>query len=87
VDLVSIVKKIEEELEQIAASGLDLSTKKLLLAVMGCEVNGPGEAKFADIGIAFGKDSGVIFKHGEIIKTVKADQAVAELVSMVKEEL
>ena len=46
---------------------------------MGCEVNGPGEAKEADIGIAFGKGSGAIFKKGKIIKKVKTKDAVKEL--------
>ena len=48
----------------------------LKVAVMGCEVNGPGEAKEADIGIAFGKGAGVIFKKGRIIKRVKEKEAV-----------
>ena len=46
---------------------------------MGCEVNGPGEAKEADIGIAFGKDFGMLFKKGKIIKKVNIHNAVKEL--------
>ena len=49
---------------------------------MGCEVNGPGEAKDADIGIAFGKDKGAIFKNGEILKTVPISEAVEELLNI-----
>ena len=56
------------------------STKhQLSIAIMGCEVNGPGEAKEADIGIAFGKGSGMLFKKGKIIKKVTAGKAVNEL--------
>jgi (E)-4-hydroxy-3-methylbut-2-enyl-diphosphate synthase len=51
----------------------------LTIAIMGCEVNGPGEARDADIGIAFGKDSGILFKKGRIIKKVSAKNAVVEL--------
>jgi len=51
------------------------------IAIMGCEVNGPGEAKDADIGIACGKGSGVIFKKGKIIKRVKEKDIVKELLS------
>jgi (E)-4-hydroxy-3-methylbut-2-enyl-diphosphate synthase len=49
------------------------------IAIMGCEVNGPGEAKEADIGIACGKGSGVIFKKGKILKRVKEKDIVKEL--------
>ena len=53
--------------------------RKIKIAVMGCEVNGPGEAKDADIGIACGKKSGVIFKKGRVIKRVKEKDIVKEL--------
>lgn len=52
--------------------------KKLKVAVMGCVVNGPGEAKDADVGIAGGKDGCLIFKNGEIIKKVAKDVALTE---------
>ncbi|MCK4851836.1 MAG: flavodoxin-dependent (E)-4-hydroxy-3-methylbut-2-enyl-diphosphate synthase, partial [Candidatus Omnitrophica bacterium] len=58
----------------------------LVIAVMGCEVNGPGEAKSADIGIAFGRGTGVIFQHGKAIKTVSADRAIEELLALIKDE-
>lgn len=51
----------------------------LKIAIMGCEVNGPGEAREADIGVACGKGSGVIFKKGKIIKRVKEKDIVKEL--------
>ncbi|MBU1146794.1 MAG: flavodoxin-dependent (E)-4-hydroxy-3-methylbut-2-enyl-diphosphate synthase [Candidatus Omnitrophica bacterium] len=56
-----------------------ISQKPIKIAVMGCEVNGPGEAKDADIGIACGKKSGVIFKKGKVIKRVKEKDIVKEL--------
>ena len=61
-------------------AGIPLDIK---VAVMGCVVNGPGEAKEADIGIAGGKGEGLLIKKGEIIKKVPEDQLLAVL----KEEL
>jgi len=55
------------------------SQKAFKIAVMGCEVNGPGEAREADIGIACGKGTGVIFKKGKIVKRVKEKDIVKEL--------
>ena len=80
VDLISIVRKLKEELNRD-------TNKKLVVAVMGCEVNGPGEAKDADIGIAFGKGRGAIFRRGRVIKTVETDAAVKELMEMINEEI
>ena len=51
------------------------------VAVMGCVVNGPGEAKEADIGVAGGDGCGVIFRKGEIIKKVPEEQLLSELMS------
>ncbi len=63
IDLFSIVKKVEKEFEWV-----DVPMK---VAIMGCVVNGPGEAKDADIGLAGGKKNGVIFEKGKVIKTVE----------------
>ncbi|MFR2407241.1 MAG: flavodoxin-dependent (E)-4-hydroxy-3-methylbut-2-enyl-diphosphate synthase, partial [Eubacterium callanderi] len=57
--------------------------KDLKVAVMGCVVNGPGEGKEADIGIAGGKGKGVLFKKGEIFKTVAED----EIIDVLMEEI
>ncbi|MBI4974782.1 MAG: flavodoxin-dependent (E)-4-hydroxy-3-methylbut-2-enyl-diphosphate synthase [Candidatus Omnitrophica bacterium] len=77
VDLVKIVKELEKKLYPIPYT---LYPKRpVTIAVMGCEVNGPGEAMDADIGIAFGKDSGMLFKKGKILKKVSASTAVKEL--------
>ena len=50
---------------------------------MGCVVNGPGEAREADVGIAGGKDSFVLFRKGEVLRKVRADHAVAALMDEV----
>lgn len=68
VDLVQIAKILEEKTKNIP--------KNLTLAVMGCAVNGPGEAKEADLGIAGGKNEFLLFKKGEIIKKIKQDEVV-----------
>ncbi|MGI6643757.1 MAG: flavodoxin-dependent (E)-4-hydroxy-3-methylbut-2-enyl-diphosphate synthase [Bacillota bacterium] len=59
----------------------------LTVAVMGCPVNGPGEAREADVGLACGRDGGVLFSHGKIIRTVHEDQMVDALLALVKEEV
>ena len=77
VDLGAIVRQLEQRV-----GGQVASSKYIKIAVMGCEVNGPGEAKEADIGIAFGKGNGVIFKEGKIIKKVDVRNAVKELLRL-----
>jgi len=63
IDIISLTNRIEEKTRHIK--------KHLKVAVMGCTVNGPGEAKAADIGIAGGKGEGVLFRGGEIVRKVK----------------
>lgn len=75
VDLISIVDELDKRVKG-QGSGVKKNTT---IAVMGCEVNGPGEAKEADVGIAFGKGSGMLFKKGKIIKKVALKDAVKEL--------
>jgi len=77
VDLSSIVKQVEDGVKDLGQK-----FKGIRIAVMGCEVNGPGEAKDADIGIAFGRASGVIFKKGKIVKKVDVNNAVKELLKL-----
>lgn len=72
IDIINIAKKVEKLLEN--------RTENLKIAIMGCAVNGPGEAKDADIGIAGGNKLGVIFKKGKVIKTVKEEDLVDELI-------
>jgi len=75
-DLISIVKNLESKLE---AQEYKQSAHPLKVAVMGCVVNGPGEAKEADIGIAFGKKEGLLFKKGKPVKKVAAADCVRVL--------
>lgn len=71
IDLIGIANEVEEKCRKI--------NKNIKVAVMGCVVNGPGEAREADIGIAGGKGVGLIFKKGEIIKKVDENQLVDSL--------
>ena len=75
IDLISLATKVEDMVQDIP---LDIK-----VAVMGCVVNGPGEAKEADIGIAGGDGEGLLIKHGEIIKKVPEQ----ELLNVLREEL
>ena len=75
IDLIPIAKEVEEFLQTIEAD--------ITVAVMGCSVNGPGEAREADIGIAGGIKEGLLFKKGEIIKKVKQEN----IVEVLKEEI
>lgn len=75
IDLIPIAKEVEGFLQTINSN--------ITVAVMGCGVNGPGEAKEADIGIAGGIKEGVLFKHGEIIKKIPQDK----IVEVLKEEI
>ena len=52
---------------------------KLKIAIMGCVVNGPGEARHADIGIAGGNKEAVLFKHGQIVRKIKEENIIEEL--------
>lgn len=63
VDLTRLVSRMQEEVDKISAP--------LTVAIMGCVVNGPGEAREADIGIAGGRSAGVLFKKGEIVRKIK----------------
>lgn len=76
INLINIAKEVEKRLSNCK--------KNITIAVMGCVVNGPGEAKEADIGIAGGNGVGLIFKKGEIIKKVKESELVDELLKEVE---
>lgn len=77
-DLESVVKEIEEYTKK-----MDFPLK---VAILGCAVNGPGEAKEADIGIAGGKGTGIIFENGKIIKSVKEELLVPELKQIINKK-
>ncbi len=81
IDIIGLAETVEKRLSHI--------TEPLTVAVMGCVVNGPGEAREADIGIAGGKGTGLLFKHGEIVQKFDekelADVLVKEVEKIIKE--
>jgi (E)-4-hydroxy-3-methylbut-2-enyl-diphosphate synthase len=81
VDLVKIVKELENKLSE---DSLRFRNKPLRLAVMGCVVNGPGEAKEADIGVAFGKSEGILFKKGRLSRKIHFDDCAKILLKELK---
>ncbi len=76
IDLISLAQTVEQRL-----AGID---QDITVAVMGCVVNGPGEAREADYGIAGGKDCGMLFKKGEIIAKVPEDRLCDALLEMIE---
>lgn len=81
VDLVTIVKDLENRLSR---RNLDFLPQPVKLAVMGCVVNGPGEAQDADAGIAFGKKDGILFINGRRIKKVTSLNCIDTLLQQLK---
>ncbi len=79
VDLIGIAQEVEEKTKDLK--------KDIKIAVMGCVVNGPGEAKEADYGIAGGKGVGIIFKKGVLVKKVDESELVSELIKFINEDL
>lgn len=81
IDLVPVAEEVERRLQGV--------TKPLTVAIMGCVVNGPGEAREADVGVAGGKGEGLLFRHGKVIRKVPekdlADALVAEVEQMANE--
>ncbi len=73
VDLIGLAEEVERRLTGV--------TKPISVAVMGCVVNGPGEASGADVGVACGRGCGLIFKHGEVVRKVPEDRIVDELMA------
>ena len=71
IDLINIANEVENKIQDL--------DKNMTVAIMGCVVNGPGEAREADIGIAGGKGQGILFKKGEIVRKIPADKLVEEL--------
>lgn len=79
IDLINLVKRVEKEFENL--------DENLKIAVMGCVVNGPGEARDADYGVAGGHGVGMLFKKGEIVKKVKEEDIVIELKKLIEEDI
>lgn len=78
INLIGLAKKVEKEFEN--------EKRQIKIAVMGCVVNGPGEAREADYGVAGGKGEGVLFKKGKIIKKVSEIDILPELKKMIEED-
>ena len=70
-DMIPIAKEMEKFLQTLDAD--------IIVAIMGCAVNGPGEAREADIGIAGGKNEAILFKKGEIIRKLPQDEIISTL--------
>ena len=79
IDLIGLLAEFEK---RAAAEGI--MDKNITVALMGCAVNGPGEAREADIGIAGGIGEGLLFKKGEIVRKVKEDRLVTEIIEEIK---
>ena len=77
IDLINLAAQVEERLETIE--------KPITVAVMGCVVNGPGEAREADVGIAGGRGVGVLFRKGEIVRKVAEDEMLEAVMDAVEE--
>lgn len=76
IDLISLANEVEERLRDVH--------KPIKVAVMGCVVNGPGEAREADIGIAGGDGCGLIFSHGEVLRKVPEEKIIDELMAEIE---
>jgi 4-hydroxy-3-methylbut-2-en-1-yl diphosphate synthase (EC 1.17.4.3) len=76
IDLISLAEKVEKALEGV--------NKNIKVAVMGCEVNGPGEAREADIGIAAGKGQGILFIKGKPVKRLKEEELLPALLEEIE---
>ncbi|MEG0378857.1 MAG: flavodoxin-dependent (E)-4-hydroxy-3-methylbut-2-enyl-diphosphate synthase, partial [Eubacterium sp.] len=76
IDLIGIAEEMNKRLQHVK--------KNIKVAVMGCIVNGPGEGREADIGIAGGKGKGVLFKKGEIFKTVDENEIIDALMQEIE---
>ncbi|MBE6662052.1 MAG: flavodoxin-dependent (E)-4-hydroxy-3-methylbut-2-enyl-diphosphate synthase [Ruminococcaceae bacterium] len=80
IDLISLVKRFEEAVDREG-----LRSVPIHVALMGCAVNGPGEAREADIGIAGGKGEALLFSHGEILGKVREEDVIDTLIVKIKE--
>jgi (E)-4-hydroxy-3-methylbut-2-enyl-diphosphate synthase len=76
IDVIKLASEVEKALIKVG--------KPIKVAVMGCVVNGPGEAREADLGIAGGKTGGILFKHGQVVRKVPVDELVDVLISEVE---
>ena len=78
IDLIGLAHEVEKRIQ-----GID---RDITVAVMGCVVNGPGEAREADYGVAGGKDSGILFKHGEVLGTYPYEKLCDALIDLIEKD-
>ena len=74
--MILLAQEVEQRLKSV--------TKPITVAVMGCPVNGPGEAAAADVGIAGGNGKGLLFRRGEVVKQVPQEALVDELMALIE---
>ena len=86
IDLIGLANEAEDRLMPIAAARAKAGRRPLKVAVMGCAVNGPGESREADYGIAGGHGEGLVFRRGEIIEKVAEDRLVDRLIELVEKD-
>lgn len=86
IDLIGLANEAEDRLQPIAARREKDGKRPLKIAVMGCAVNGPGESREADYGIAGGRGEGLVFARGEILKKVREDELIDELIRLVEND-
>ncbi len=79
IDLIGLAHEVEKRI-----SGIE---RDITVAVMGCVVNGPGEAREADYGIAGGKDCGLLFKHGQVLGTYPSDKLCDALIDLIEKDV
>ncbi len=79
VDLIPVIEAITEKVKGLKAP--------LKIAIMGCPVNGPGEAREADLGIACARDGGILFAHGQILRRVGSEEMIPSLLNLIDEEI
>ena len=78
IDLISLAQRVEQAVGHIK--------RDITVAVMGCVVNGPGEAREADYGIAGGKDKGILFEKGQVVGTYAYDELFDALLNRIEED-
>jgi 4-hydroxy-3-methylbut-2-en-1-yl diphosphate synthase IspG/GcpE len=78
------VHAVEHEIETLREQGLEIGLDKI--AIMGCIVNGPGEARGADIGIAGGRNKGVLFRQGHVVKQLPEAQLLPALLDAIRSQ-
>lgn len=82
IDLIALVTAVEREIDRIKEEGFQIDARKI--AIMGCVVNGPGEARDADIGIAGGNGRGVLFRNGEVVRSFPEERLLDELMAEIR---